>query len=79
MTSPMTHIHGLPEEECFTCPEGLPEGECERSLRPCGHHCNHSWEQDLCHWCGTKFVETEYATVNADRRELATLGEPADD
>ena len=54
------HIPGLPEDECLTCLEGgYPEGECDKSLRPCGHHCNHSWEQDCCHWCGAELVEDE--------------------
>lgn len=25
---------------CLSCPEGMPEGECSESKRPCGHHCN---------------------------------------
>ncbi len=53
----MTYIHGLPEEACFTCGEGEPENECPKSLRPCGHHCNCSWDQDVCHWCGKEFGE----------------------
>lgn len=50
--------------ECHSCPdpevegsEGMPEGECEASERPCGHHCNCSWENDHCHWCGAEFGE----------------------
>lgn len=41
------------DDECATCgeEEGL-EGECPESQRPCGHHCNHSWTHDCCHWCG---------------------------
>lgn len=45
-------------DECFTCAED-PEGhlyrdECPASKRPCGHHCNCSWIQDCCHWCGAE-------------------------
>ena len=50
---------------CDTCadPEtegsedGAPKNECPQSKRPCGHHCNCSWEQDICHWCGEEFGE----------------------
>lgn len=39
-------------EECGTCGEvDDVEGECPGSLRSCGHHCNHIWEQDECCWC----------------------------
>lgn len=46
------------DDECLTCGEvdGV-EGECPGSKRPCGHHCNHSWTQDLCHWCGEEIGE----------------------
>ena len=43
--------------DCVSCPEGEPEDECPKSLRSCGHHCNHSWDQDKCHWCGVEFGE----------------------
>lgn len=51
------HIHGLPEDECLSCSEGMPPAECPKSLRPCGHHCNCSWDQDVCHWCRVEFGE----------------------
>lgn len=25
--------------------------ECPNSKRSCGHHCNHSWSHEHCHWC----------------------------
>ena len=50
----MSHIRGLPEDECLTCGEDIPPNECPKSLRPCGHHCNCSWIHDYCHWCGTE-------------------------
>lgn len=43
--------------ECLSCGEGPPEGECPNSERACGHHCNHSWTDDYCHWCGAYFDE----------------------
>lgn len=43
-----------PEGECGSCGES-PEGECPKSLRPCGHHCNHVWTHDSCDWCGEEF------------------------
>jgi hypothetical protein len=41
--------------ECLTCGEvdGV-EGECPPSERSCGHHCNHVWTHDVCHWCGAE-------------------------
>lgn len=41
--------------ECSSCGENCPRGECEKSKRPCGHHCNHSWSHDGCCWCGIEF------------------------
>ncbi len=45
-------------DECLTCGEldGV-EGECPNSKRPCGHHCNHVWDADICHWCGAEVNE----------------------
>jgi len=42
---------------CVSCGEDMPLNECTNSKRECGHHCNHSWEQDECCWCGKKFGE----------------------
>ena len=51
------------EETCISCGEpGASTNECPGSKRPCGHHCNHSWEQDICHWCGREFGEDGIAT-----------------
>jgi len=44
-------------DECISCPENMPANECSKSERPCGHHCNHSWSHDVCHWCGEEFGE----------------------
>jgi hypothetical protein len=54
MADPDLHIEF---GDCVSCPEKMPLKECPKSLRPCGHHCNHSWEQDRCHWCGVEFGE----------------------
>lgn len=40
---------------CLSCREGAPLDECPESKRPCGHHCNCSWQLDVCHWCGGQF------------------------
>lgn len=46
------------DSECLTCIEVVRlAGECPNSERPCGHHCNHSWTHDVCHWCKTEFGE----------------------
>ena len=45
-------------KDCATCGEGsevlagCPLGECGKSKRVCGHHCNCIWTQDACCWCG---------------------------
>ncbi len=41
-------------DDCASCGE-TPKGECPKSKRPCGHHCNHSWSHDACDWCGATF------------------------
>ena len=44
------------DEDCGSCGEpDCVEGECPRSKRSCGHHCNCSWVHDVCHWCGKTF------------------------
>ena len=43
---------------CSSGAEGIPKHECTNSNRACGHHCNHSWEQDKCCWCGAEFGES---------------------
>lgn len=46
------------EDECLSCAQGIRgESRCPESNRDCGHHCNCSWEQDHCHWCGEQFGE----------------------
>lgn len=46
------------DDDCYTCGDAsFPEGECPESKRPCGHHCNHVWTSDRCHWCGVEFGE----------------------
>ena len=54
--------------DCATCSEGgalekCPYGECEKSKRICGHHCNCIWTQDVCCWCGVENkLEETWAT-----------------
>lgn len=43
------------DEICTSCEEGIPKNDCPNSKRKCGHHCNHSWNQDECCWCGKTF------------------------
>lgn len=52
-------------EDCASCGELTPWNECPKSQRSCGHHCNHSWEQDICHWCGVTFGENGVETTQA--------------
>ncbi len=41
------------DDECLGC-EMEEDERCPQSKRPCGHHCNHIWTHDECHWCGLK-------------------------
>lgn len=43
--------------DCIGCGEGFPTRECSKSLRLCGHHCNHLEVSDTCHWCGGTYDE----------------------
>lgn len=47
----------VPPSACTSCDERMPLRECPQSKRACGHHCNCSWTQDVCHWCGQTFSE----------------------
>ena len=44
---------------CDSCSENIPKNECPKAKRSCGHHCNHSWSQDECCWCGKEYGEVE--------------------
>ena len=46
------------KENCISCEQGYVE-TCPNSKRSCGHHCNCSWTQDKCCWCGAEFGEYE--------------------
>ncbi len=61
------------DEICTSCEEGLPKNECPNSKRPCGHHCNHSWNQDECCWCGQKFGCEEQEAADGDDKQMADL------
>lgn len=50
------------KQECFGCSEGDPINECPKSQRSCGHHCNHIWTHDHCHWCGLEESEAPIPT-----------------
>ena len=41
---------------CGSCGE-VPPGDCPKSRRSCGHHCDCSWTLDTCCWCGQEFGE----------------------
>lgn len=41
--------------DCIDC-GGVDEVEtCPKSEKPCGHHCNHSWSHEHCHYCGKEW------------------------
>jgi hypothetical protein len=64
------------DAECFSCGEGLKPGECPESRRECGHHCNHSWDQDQCCWCGAEFGEVPTITTNPKENPMPTDAPP---
>jgi hypothetical protein len=59
----------LPGVLCQTCLVAMASADpvlaamlsplCRRSRRPCGHHCNHIFTVEECHWCGKDFGEDE--------------------
>lgn len=50
-------------DDCVSCGEEIAPQDCQNGKRPCGHHCNCSWTQDVCCWCGKEFgEETEEET-----------------
>lgn len=58
---------------CISCGEHEAPNECPKSKRPCGHHCNHSWEQDVCDWCGVEEFRDPYAHLNPDEPATAAV------
>ena len=55
----MSELNIVLDKDCDSCdqePE-IKKHECFKSKRSCGHHCNCSWTQDECCWCGEKFGE----------------------
>ena len=46
------------DPDCWSCGE-LGVEQCPASKFDCGHHCNCSWTQDVCCWCGKVFGEQE--------------------
>lgn len=51
-------------DDCSSCGEECPTGECPASKRPCGHHCNHSWSHEECCWCGKKWGLEDYISYD---------------
>ena len=69
--------HDSHEALCLTCAEGVPDPDrCPMSPRPCGHHCNHSWTQDECCWCGREFGEDPLHDPGVVEAIAARLREP---
>jgi hypothetical protein len=62
---PIKNVDDISSRECETClillsDEVLTNTDmCTKSKRFCGHHCNCSWEQDSCCWCGYEWGEDE--------------------
>jgi len=56
------HLREAGEEDeigCVSCGEQMMRNECPNSKRECGHHCNCSWSQDKCCWCGMEWSDEE--------------------
>lgn len=48
--------------DCIDCEgdhaEAAEAGEvelCPKSKKACGHHCNHFWSHEHCHYCGKEW------------------------
>ena len=52
-------VYVIDGNECGSCIEGFPRGECPKSKRWCRHHCNHILTHDSCDWCGGRYEEEE--------------------
>jgi hypothetical protein len=66
------------DEACLSCAEGSPRAECPYSPRDCGHHCNHSWDQDECCYCGAVFGDQDdpafgVPTIDNERNAVPTM------
>ena len=82
-------LEGLVSQVCETC-DGDPSAEdhrCVKSMvvpgldiREPGQHCDCSFENDICHWCGIEwFGDGEYNCPDCvDGRELLTLQRECD-
>jgi len=64
------------KDECVSCGEGMPGGECSKSKRSCSHHCNHSWSSATCCWCGETIEDEESAEAGDDPAAAETAAEP---
>jgi hypothetical protein len=62
-------------DNCSSCGEEMPENECPKSEKPCGHHCNHSWSHDSCCWCGKEFGEIENPYLQTDSDGKTYVGD----
>lgn len=55
--------------DCLTCTEWPDkealDKECPASPLECGHHCNHSWTEDVCCWCNKEFGEEPLRSPHA--------------
>lgn len=60
------------EADCYSCGEPAA-GKCPDSKRPCGHHCNCSWTNDRCHWCGKEFGEQPQQEGEEDWPEVELI------
>lgn len=56
MSGQSPETDAIEPDECGSCTPGVDDVSdtpaCPESKRPCGHHCNHVWTHDECHWCG---------------------------
>lgn len=57
-------------QDCASCVEMDPLNECPESKRPCGHHCNHIWENDFCDWCRLGLALNDESNFDAVHKAL---------
>jgi hypothetical protein len=59
---------------CTTC---VASRGCPNSKHQCGHHCNHSWSNGECCWCGEKFGTPVLDEAGVLQEALRVLGSPS--
>lgn len=55
---PMTGVDRIEDQLIAETARVTPPVSARSPAAACGHHCNHIWSSDSCHWCGFEEVES---------------------